>query len=187
MSEKLTFFAEDSHASHFPKPGSVGARMMTVTSGLKCIGYWSNSGPAGLLQKMLLASSRWASTKRYLAWKPKTTPQRRLYFQLVPWVLNKKENESFLWPTPRASEWKGTGPLGSKSHKHRLKRQYLDATVQERDQASGHLNPTWVEWLQGFPLGWTKLKRSEMQSTPPTLRKLGTEYWPLNRPYLPEK
>jgi hypothetical protein len=21
----------------------------------------------------------------------------------------------------------------------------------------GHLNPTWVEWLMGFPLGWTDL------------------------------
>jgi hypothetical protein len=25
-------------------------------------------------------------------------------------------------------------------------------------KASGSLNPTWVEWLQGFPLGWTILE-----------------------------
>jgi len=25
----------------------------------------------------------------------------------------------------------------------------------------GALNPTWVEWLMGFPLGWTDLKPSE--------------------------
>ena len=24
----------------------------------------------------------------------------------------------------------------------------------------GHLNPTWVEWLMGWPLGWTDLKPS---------------------------
>ena len=64
-----------------------------------------------------------------------------------------------MWPTPRASEWKGTGPLGSKSHNHRLEKGYLDATVQERSQVSGSLNPTWVEWLMGYPEGWTDLNR----------------------------
>ena len=63
-----------------------------------------------------------------------------------------------MWPTPRASEWKGTGPLGSKSHNHRLEKGYLDATVQEKTQVSGSLNPQWVEWLMGYPEGWTDLK-----------------------------
>jgi len=63
-----------------------------------------------------------------------------------------------MWPMPRASEWKGTGPLGSKSHEYRLAKNYLDATVQEAGQTSGALNPTWVEWLMGFPLGWTVLE-----------------------------
>ena len=30
-------------------------------------------------------------------------------------------------------------------------------------QSGGKLNPTWVEWLQGFPLGWTDLDASETQ------------------------
>ena len=25
------------------------------------------------------------------------------------------------------------------------------------DQIGGQLNPTWVEWLMGFPTGWTDL------------------------------
>jgi hypothetical protein len=25
----------------------------------------------------------------------------------------------------------------------------------------GQLNPTWVEWLMGYPLGWTDLNASE--------------------------
>jgi hypothetical protein len=29
-------------------------------------------------------------------------------------------------------------------------------------QAGGSLNPTWVEWLMGWPLGWTDLKPLEM-------------------------
>ena len=65
------------------------------------------------------------------------------------------------WPTPRASEWKGTGPLGSKSHNHRLEKGYLDATVQEEEQATGKLSPLWVEWLMGFPPGWTDISEEE--------------------------
>lgn len=70
------------------------------------------------------------------------------------------------WPTPRASEWKGVGPLGSKSQEYRLDRKYLDATVQERTQESGPLSPDWVEWLMGFPLGWTDLTVEEPVELP---------------------
>ncbi|MFP7276070.1 hypothetical protein SFC17_14190 [Bacillus paralicheniformis] len=35
-------------------------------------------------------------------------------------------------------------------------------TEEERKQMTagngGQLNPTWVEWLMGFPIGWTELK-----------------------------
>lgn len=34
------------------------------------------------------------------------------------------------WATPRGSEWKGTGPEGSSSHTHRLKRHYPDAEAE---------------------------------------------------------
>lgn len=59
-------------------------------------------------------------------------------------------------PTPRATEEKGTGPLGSASHQHRLDRGYLDATVQDAVQATGALNPNFTEWLMGLPYGWTE-------------------------------
>lgn len=62
-----------------------------------------------------------------------------------------------LMPTPRASEYKGVGPLGSKSHDYRLEKGYLDATVQDLEQRTGKLNPAWVEWLMGFPDAWTEL------------------------------
>lgn len=64
------------------------------------------------------------------------------------------------WPTPRATDWKDCGPFGSKSHKHRLDRKYLDATVKSPDKPNGKLNPEWTEWLMGFPLAWTELDAS---------------------------
>lgn len=70
-----------------------------------------------------------------------------------------------LYPTVRAAEWKGVGPIGSRSHKSRLRKRYLDATVQELEQNTGTLNPEWVEWLQGFPATWTALDVSVIASS----------------------
>jgi hypothetical protein len=62
-----------------------------------------------------------------------------------------------LLPTPRAAEWKGVGPIGSKSHLHGLSRGYLGATMQERSGSTGRLNPRFVEWMMGFPRDWTEV------------------------------
>ena len=73
----------------------------------------------------------------------------------VDWVENFAPE---MWPTPRASEYKDTGPVGSKSHKHMDARDYLCAKVKDPKQPNGSLNPTWVEWLMGYPTGFTVLK-----------------------------
>lgn len=68
-----------------------------------------------------------------------------------------------LWPTPAATE----GRLGYQRRPVELKgtQQSLSTAVIDseggRTATSGQLNPTWVEWLMGFPLGWTDLKDSE--------------------------
>jgi DNA (cytosine-5)-methyltransferase 1 len=68
-----------------------------------------------------------------------------------------------IWPTPTASASasKGSSPatLTRKSGKSRINDR-LDHAVMHSD--SGQLNPTWVEWLMGWPLGWTDLKPLEM-------------------------
>ena len=53
---------------------------------------------------------------------------------------------------------KDVGPVGSKSHTHMDKRDYLCAKVKDPEQPTGSLNPQWVEWLMGYPIGWTDLK-----------------------------
>lgn len=35
----------------------------------------------------------------------------------------------------------------------------------------GKLNPEWVEWLMGWPIGWTESAPVEMESCPPKLQK----------------
>ena len=48
----------------------------------------------------------------------------------------------------RMDEWGGSGSRSMISHL-------------PKEQTSGQLNPTWVEWLMGFPLGWTDLDAAE--------------------------
>ena len=56
------------------------------------------------------------------------------------------------WGTPRQSEWKGCGPKGSKSQKHRLDRDYLDA--QAIEQTSGR-SATGRSSTHGSRQGWS--------------------------------
>lgn len=105
---------------------------------------------------------------------PKTPEQRAAHIdrqramgRSAPGCSNLNEWAAGLLPTPRASEWKGVGPIGSKSHLHRLGRGYLDATMQAHSGRTGRLNPRFVEWMMGFPPGWTEvaLPASETRSS----------------------
>ena len=88
-----------------------------------------------------------------------------------------------LWPTPTSRDYKDgsaaacrnvpvNGLLGRAVHQNRL---LTTPTASDavgthgggnsrslRTDAGGQLNPTWVEWLMGFPIGFTELKPSEM-------------------------
>ena len=59
-----------------------------------------------------------------------------------------------IYPTPTACMSKGSSPvsLTRKSGRSRVNDR-LDHNVMASD--GGSLNPTWVEWLMGWPVGWT--------------------------------
>ena len=190
---QLILFAEDSPASRFPLPGSEEAGKMTVTSGLKCSESFPRPGPLGLLQKMLLESSIWHSTKCVLTWKVKATKSRRLLFQLAPSMPRTEGIGSGLLLTPRATEIeespeKFRDRMNSKRPNDR-KDGYAHLTMQiamlptpisgdwkgqqrkegnpdmlcgkienPDGQKTGYrLSPAFVEWMQGYPEGWTEL------------------------------
>jgi DNA (cytosine-5)-methyltransferase 1 len=81
-----------------------------------------------------------------------------------------KDNEGLL-PTPSARDWKGgSGTIVEQEGKYyRISNTTgtkwgarLDAVADHQSKQSGksggQLNPTWVEWLMGYPKGWTELK-----------------------------
>lgn len=57
----------------------------------------------------------------------------------------------YLYPTPTTDGLNG-GSSGRKTAK---------AMGIQVSKENGQLNPTWVEWLMGFPTGWTDLSNSE--------------------------
>jgi len=66
------------------------------------------------------------------------------------------------WPTPQASDNRDRGNLGSGAIQRRKEKGKQIALSQSVSVTSGALNPLWVEWLMGWPLGWTDLKPLEM-------------------------
>ena len=160
--DQLTLFLQDGLASPGALPDADSDQEMIATSGRKFIELFDKSSPVGLLARTSLGWSGWASTLRCLTWKMKATPHKRLILELsqLTRTTSAKESSSFptkMWPTPRASEYKDCGPVGSKSHKHMDGRDYLCAKAKDADRPSAKLNPAWVEWLMGFPDGWTNL------------------------------
>jgi hypothetical protein len=259
---QLTLLQEDTHANHLVLPGSDEARQMTAISGRNLLESYKRLNLDGLLAKMLLDTSVWASTVCYLTWKDLATPGKRLLFRLVPsqprtdeiesgllhtppaaanqmapsmrernagswglWLTPttnesvqdiekfKKRMEKYdngttmpnlatqvMFPTPTAQE---SGPMPELSHEPAPNvRNYskktgnhcqmtlsryaqLWPTPKERDWKDGRsagthdrnspdlgkvvgqnledgaLNPAWVEWLMGYPEGWTELEDSE--------------------------
>ena len=62
-------------------------------------------------------------------------------------------DQARMWPTPMASDHKGSG-------QNDTMRDRLDYAVEkpEGKRISGSLNPEFVEYLMGYPIGWTDLK-----------------------------
>jgi hypothetical protein len=66
------------------------------------------------------------------------------------------------FPTPQASDHRDRGNMSNPSIQRRVaigKQIMLSQSVAPN---SGQLNPPWVEWLMGWPLGWTDLRPLEM-------------------------
>lgn len=65
------------------------------------------------------------------------------------------------WPTPVTRDYKDTGTKESMTRALN-KRNSPGLALLVGAETGGKLNPTWVEWLMGWSLGWTDLKPLEM-------------------------
>jgi hypothetical protein len=79
------------------------------------------------------------------------------------------------WPTPSAAEFRTTDKEKLLARRAQCKAKHQNgngfgltlgnAITLSESASGGSLNPTWVEWLMGFPLGWTALDASETPSS----------------------
>ena len=181
--QKLISSQAGFHAKGFQLQEKEKEQKMTAISGQKCLRLSKQSGQIGLLLKMLLESQVWVSQIVKLRWKAKRIfsekvilytnkdnnsfltessqilkqvdiLSKHLLFQLVPSMPRTDETGFGLWPTPVSSEGPGgknviklTDVIEGKRYTHKGDQRKMD----------GSLNPQWVEWLMGFPIGWTDL------------------------------
>lgn len=176
--EQLTLYPEDSPASRFPWPESSVGRKTSGFCGLKCSALSGSLGRIASSVRTYLESSRLPPGRWSRIWSVKAITSSCLILKLRVSELGTGGQDAFLWgstiyPTLKASDSKGTGPMGSRSAEHdlqwkNLKGCVLYATPCRGDatgtDVNGQLNPEWVEWLMGFPAGWSELEPSAMWS-----------------------
>ena len=120
---------------------------------------------SGLLWELPMLAHRTSATERGLWRTPDTGggtsgilkqgKNHRANGQPVQIRLVDQVNNPRLWPTPV-----------SRMHKDRgYPSEYGRNEIPLAAQVGGPLNPEWVEWLMGWPLGWTDLKPLEMDKS----------------------
>lgn len=81
-------------------------------------------------------------------------------FPLVIWEHPIKGKGGFCWPTPQASDAKrGDCPATRRRNSPCLSTR-LNMIAGTK---GGKTNPLWLDWLMGYPIGWTELKPLETQ------------------------
>jgi hypothetical protein len=70
-----------------------------------------------------------------------------------------------LWPTPQASDCRDRGNMSNPAIQRRAEKGKQLNLSMVAHPTSGQLNPTWVEWLMGWPLEWTDLKPLAMDKS----------------------
>jgi hypothetical protein len=102
----------------------------------------------------LILSSGWRSTVACLIWEPTVTRQSRLKFRLLLSEPSTDGRASSLLPTPTVGDCRSSGRHSTTTGVMHPGTTLTDAIKVE---ASGPLNPAWVELLMGFPPGYTEL------------------------------
>ena len=176
---ELESLPADFLAKQFPTPESEVARKMIAGSGLRCLELLEKQTRVGYLSKMLLVSLRWGSTMCYMTWKVERTSAKHLLFRLSPSMQDIADLEFSLFPTPTQDSIKerkknysqgGTPltkavmlfptPMSPTGHQIGTMREWGGSRNKLRspemeDLGNGAISPMFVEWLMGFPIGWT--------------------------------
>jgi len=189
---QLTLFAEAFPVNHTRWLVDEAALTTIATSGHSSPESFAKCGPDGSWLKTCQGFSQVTldgSLARFSETWPRAGMTRNgTAYRRPPSAPLTDGTECGLWPTPTedgnynrkgASAKSGDGLATAVQNEVVHQRESLPTPTANRrnglqshgvNVVSGSLNPTWVEWLMGFPLGWTALRNSAMRSSPKSRR-----------------
>lgn len=142
--------------------------------GLSSPESFASFDPATYSWRTLQLSLHEGSTLFSGRWPRSGTMRNGTAYQLPPLVRRTCVTAYILWPTPKANDdnrspeaWEIARMRGYEKRKATGKssggpasaRGSLSVTLRrESGQNNGQPNPKWIEWLMGFPIGWTDLE-----------------------------
>ena len=156
--ESLTSLQEDSHAKTSASPGKVPESTESAAGyGVKWRASLAKYDPALRSWKTAQRSLIEDSDECSVIWPRSGMTVDGECWELPMLVRRTKETDCGLWRTPSASIVDPKSTVLKQTG-----RKPSDPQVGLADQVGGRLSPMWVEWLMGWPLGWTDLKPLEM-------------------------
>ena len=124
----------DTHVNHSQSQDLGKEKKMTATSGRTSLELLHSKDPLGAFSKTFMVTLPWVSTKCYLTWKTKATPQGRLLYQLVPKMRPIGETDSGssarMWATPRVGGEESFESAKKRLGEQKAKKHNLFAQVQ---------------------------------------------------------
>lgn len=144
-SQDPMFSVEDTPASHLVTPGLDEANTTNGTYFHSLPKPFANYDPNTQSWKMYPAISLWGSEPYSETWPRSGITRDGIAYRLPPSARRTYATESslLLWtPTAKAN--------------------YSAPSFRNQKGLLGYRDPTFVEWLMGFPIGWTDLEDLEM-------------------------
>ncbi len=144
-------------ASRSAPPASVSPVKTSAMAGPRRSRYFGSFDPSGRFSRTFPVSSR----SRITGWSSQGWPRWGTMSRGACWALDTSglptsEPVSGSWPTPAARDWKDNGREISQHGRHTPG---LAVAVIQRGRrqtpANSSLSPDWVEYLMGWPVGWT--------------------------------
>lgn len=177
--EQLTLFPEDSPASHSVWLESKKVKGTTVTFGRRCSELSESCARIASSVRTYLESSRLPPGRWSRIWSTLAITSSCSIMKLRLSELGTDEAGSSLWATPNTMDsidcrsYEAMKTPGNIHHVGQLAnavKLYTTPCAADsqgstgggnrrslRTDVAGQLNPAWVEWLMGFPIGWTDL------------------------------
>ena len=154
-------------ASLSQQQGTTLAKTMTDISGLSSSISSASAALQQSLESRLQAQLDLDGLTIYKGiWKQRTTPQRRLYYQVGLSTPHTKENGCSSWPTPSVRDYKDTGNLDKSRFRKSGKERHDTvprvafgtapplSTAETANTVPSQLNPRFSLWLMGYPIEW---------------------------------